>query len=715
VRTIYIHKARLKLYKRRALFVCRIAVCLFYFSPALAQKEEDNSMQPEALLLRAVLEKNHYSPRVLDDNFSSQVFNRFVNLLDHHHLYFTGADLKVLSAYRLQIDNELNGTPWKFLPLITDLYKQRLAISEKTFSEILQKPFDFSTDQKISFSTADDSLVFARDEKDYTLRWVRWLKYETLLQLVSLQIKADTGSTEPPFPYAREAEMRQKVLKIEKRDIKRMLDHPSGFENYVASLFFNAITSCYDAHSSYFSKTDWQNFQSGLSTESYSFGMDINENETGDIIIERLVPGGPAWKSNELHKGDVLLELKWTGKNPMDLAGAEIQEVEAMFEASNSEKMEITVKKMNGQVKTIALIKEKIRDDENIVKSFILKGEKKIGYISLPGFYTEWENTQGRGCSNDVAKEIMKLKAEKIDGLILDIRDNGGGALVEGLNLAGIFINEGPLFMIQKRDRKPSVLKDMNRGTVYDGPMAVMVNGQSASASELFASTLQDYNRALVIGSRTFGKATGQATLPLDTTVKDLSELKSAFGVAAVTVEKLYRVTGKSAQLNGVKPDIHLPDIYESLDHYEDAIPFALPSDVIDKKVLYSPLALMPVAELSKESAKRIELIESFQIIKKMMGDSSLSRRKNMVFSLNIAGFSKLIKDRYAWYDALENASNRDIEIFKVDNVGYDKELIEMDTYGQEINSIIIKNLQTDIYVEETFQILNNLINLTKH
>jgi carboxyl-terminal processing protease len=711
----HIHKLSLKLFKRGVFPVWRVTVCLFFASSALAQVKEVNPLQREAILLRSSLEKNHYSPRVLDDKFSKQVFFRLVNLLDPHHLYFTASDLKALSAYKLQIDNELNGNSWKFLSAITDLYKQRLLISEKTFSEILQKPFDFSGDQKINFSTEDDSLVFAHDEKDYTTRWVRWLKYETLLQLVSLQMKADTGKTEAPFPFAKEAEMRQKVLKLEKRDIKRMLDHPSGFENYVASLFFNAITSCYDAHSSYFSKTDWQNFQSGLSSESYSFGMDIDENETGDIVIERLVPGGPAWKSNELHKGDVLLELRWTGKNSMDLAGAEIQEVEAMFEASNSEKMEITVKKMNGQVKTIALLKEKIRDDENIVKSFILSGEKKIGYISLPGFYTEWENALGKGCSNDVAKEIMKLKAEKIDGLILDIRDNGGGALVEGLNLAGIFINEGPLFMMQKRDLKPVVWKDMNRGTVYDGPMAVMVNGQSASASELLASTLQDYNRAVIIGSRTFGKATGQATLALDTNVKDLSELKSAFGIAAVTVEKLYRVTGKSAQLNGVKPDIHLPDIYESLDYYEDAIPFALPSDVLNKKVLYSPLAPLPLNELSKESAKRIESIGSFQIIKKMVADSALSRRKNIVFSLNPTSISKVIKDKYAWYEALEDAGNRDIEIFKVDNVGYDKDLIKMDTYGQEINNIIIKNLQTDIYVEETFQILNNLINLTKH
>jgi carboxyl-terminal processing protease len=694
--------------------ICRAIVCFMFISPAFGQVKEAGSLRKEAMLLRAMLEKNHYSPRILDDKLSQQVFYRFVNMLDPHHLYFTASDLKALTIYKLKIDNELNGDSWEFLPFITNLYKQKLIISEKSASEILQQPFDFSVKQVISFSAAD-SAGFARDEKDFTMRWEKWLKYETLLELVNLQMKADTGDVEPPFPLAKEPEVRQKLLKVEKRTIKRMLEHPSGFDNYMGTLFFNALTSCFDAHSSYFSKTGWQNFQSELSSESYSFGIDIIENEIGDIIIERLVPGGPAWKSNELHKGDILLEIKWAGKKAMDLGGAEMSEVESMFGASNSERMEITVKKVNGQVKTVALLKEKIRADENIVKSFILKGERKIGYISLPGFYTEWENTLGMGCSNDVAKEIFKLKEEKIDGLILDIRYNGGGALIEGLNLAGIFINEGPLFMIQKRDRKPTVLKDINRGTVYDGPMAVMINGQSASASELLASTLQDYNRAIIVGSRTFGKATGQATMALDSNMRDLSDLTSSFGVAAVTVQKLYRVNGKSAQLNGVRPDIYLPDIYESLNSYENALPFALPSDSVNKKVFYSPLKQLPISELSKESAKRRASIESFQIIEKMVGDSSLKRRKRETFSLDISSFGKIIKEKYAWYEALANAGSRDVNLFKVDNVGYDKDLIKMDTYSQEINDLIIKNLQTDIYVEETFQILNNLINLTKY
>jgi carboxyl-terminal processing protease len=701
--------------KKRIAIFTGLFLLLWVFLSSFVQAQFPDPFFQEAILLRKNLQKNHYSPPPVDDKLSRQIFYNFINLLDPRHLYFTIGDLKELDIYKLRIDDELNGDSWKFLSFATNLYKQRLLISERTANEILQKSFDFSLKEKISFSKAD-STGFALDEKDYVRRWTKWLKYETLLQIMAQQIKSDTGSLQTaPVTLFKEPEMRQKVMKIENRDIKRILEYPSGFENYVSSLFFNAVTSCFDAHSSYFSKTGWQNFQSRMSTETFSFGIDMSGNETGDIVIERLVPGGPAWKSNELHKGDVLLELKWIGKNSIDLNGAEVSEVESMFAASNSERMEITVRKTNGQIKTVALLKEKIRDDENIVKSFILKGEKKIGYISLPGFYTEWENTSGKGCSNDVAKEILKLKEENIDGLILDIRHNGGGALVEGLSLAGIFIDEGPLFMIQKKDRKTMVIKDLNRGTVYDGPMAVMINGRSASASELLASTLQDYNRAVIVGSRSFGKATGQVTVPLDSSMRDLSNIKSTHGVVAVTVEKLYRVNGKSAQLNGVQPDIYLSDIYESLGYYETSLPFALPSDSVNKKVLYTPLSPLPIKELARESALRIASSESFQAITKLVSDTLINRKKKQVFILDINSFSKLIKDKYSWYERLERAGKRNSNLYKVDYVSFDQELMKMDKYRQEINLIIIKNMQSDIYIEETFQILTNLINLAKH
>jgi carboxyl-terminal processing protease len=690
-----------------------IAIYLFCFPFSLNAQQQENLRQ-EAMLLRKTFLNSHYAPRTLDDKFSEQVFNRFINSLDPSHIYFTADNIKELSVYKFQLDDEFEGASWKFLPLATAIFQQRLLLAERTFQEILQKPFDFTIKESIAF-VDKDSLTFAADDKEYLKRWQKYMKYKTLSHIVDINGQNDSliaGKKDYDF-LSKEPEMRKKVGLIERRHIRKILEDPAGYENYIGSIFFNSFVSCFDAHSSYMSKTEWQNFKSGLSTESYSFGIDIDENKNGDIVIERLVPGGPAWKSNELHKGDILMVLKWADKPEMDLTGAGIREVKHIIEASNSERMYLTVKMANGQIKTVSLLKEKIRDDENIVKSFILKGEKKIGYISLPGFYTEWENNSGRGCANDVAKEIVKLREENIDGIILDIRYNGGGALTEGQNLAGIFINEGPLFMMQSSDGKAIVKKDLNRGTVYDGPMLVMVNGQSASASELLASTLQDYNRAVIVGSPTFGKATGQGIMPLDTSVRSLSEFSSPYGIVTVTLEKLYRVTGKSAQLYGVQPDVHLPDIFEILGYHESSMPFALPSDSINKKVYFTPLASLPVKELAEKSSGRIQSSKSFQTIQKLMSDPVVKQKMNEDLPLSVEAFRKKAVENNLFWDALKDACEQHTILYKAENVNFDKNLIELDTYSKEINDIQIANLESDIYLEESFQILANLINLT--
>jgi len=665
----------------------------------------------EALLLCRTLEKNHYSPRSIDDQLSREVFTKFLKTLDRNGLYFLASDYKEFTAYEFSIDDELKGKSWGFLPLVTERYKQRLIDADKTIAAILEKPFDYSSKELIKFPE-EDSLSFSADEKAYQLQWSKYLKYKTLWQLVSLY---QDSSVSDQTILSKESSIRQKVKVVQKRKIKRILESPNGYENYIASLFFGSVTCCFDPHSVYMSKTDWENFESSLSREAFSFGMDLDENEAGDVYITRLVPGGPAWKSNELHKDDVLTELKWEGKEAIDLTGAESDEVEGILESSNSIKLDITVRTSTGMYKTVSLVKEKIREEDNIVKSYILKGDKKIGYISLPGFYSEWENMSPLGCSNDVAKEIIKLKEEKIDGLILDIRYNGGGSLIEGLNLAGIFINEGPLFMMQSSDKKPYVMKDMNRGTVYDGPLVLMVNGQSASASEVLASTLQDYNRALIVGSTTYGKATGQIVIPMDSTINpsDLEKtgLRSEYGVSTVTVKKLYRITGKSAQLKGVIPDIHLPDIYEVLEYREMFYKTALPSDSVSKKVVYSPLSPLPVKNLSEKSKARVSSNNDFQLLKKII-DSQVKIQKEMnLVSLNFTQFKNKTLANYKEWEMLEKNGIGKSSVYTVENTSYDKELMNLDNYSKEINDILTGNIKEDIYIQESFHIITDLIN----
>ncbi|MCU0353794.1 MAG: carboxy terminal-processing peptidase, partial [Cytophagales bacterium] len=641
-----------------------LRLCFFFLFPTVVYAQRPVSWQEQAIALRKLLETKHYSPQAVDDRFSAQLLARFLKTLDPSGLYFTAADGKQLTAFQTQLDDELRGNGWKFLPLATGLYQKRLSQAEQTVAALTKSPFVFSAAETIDFGRFDtDSLTFVATEAEQTQRWGKWLKFRTL---------ADMTATQPDLPNssldkltAREPAARAKVRTIEQRNLRRLLNHPAGFEALVAGFFLNAIGECFDPHTRYFSNNGREDFQAALSTETLSVGIDLDEDDDGNVVIAHLVPGGPAWQSNELHKGDVLTQLKRPGQNAVDLAGAEADEVAEMLAASKTDKLELTVRKADGLEKTVSLVPAKIRADENIVKSYILKGDLKIGYISLPGFYTEWEDFEaGLGCANDVAKEIVKLKQANVEGLILDIRYNGGGSLREGLALAGIFIDEGPLALMQETGGKPVLMKDMNRGTLYDGPMAVMVNGHSASASELLAGTLQDYNRAVIVGSTTYGKATGQQVLPIDPAVNAAapghSKVKSDWGFAKVTLSKLYRVTGKSAQRQGVVPHVAQPDVFETLGQRESNQPTALPADSVNKKVVFAALKPLPVADLNQRSQARMSADESFRAVRQW-NDSRRKRKEQekKPIVLHPASFKTLAAETQQRWQTLHKALER--------------------------------------------------------
>ncbi|MBO9701922.1 MAG: carboxy terminal-processing peptidase [Sporocytophaga sp.] len=664
------------------------------------------NLKKETQLLETSLSSNHYSKKQMDDELSSKSFSKFIDLLDPEAIYLTAQDIRTFKPFEKQIDDELKGKMWKLLDVVIPIYKQRLTEAEKGLSDILSKPFTFTKGDELSIDTANH-LPFSEFDEDIKIRWKEHLTIEVLNQMYNICTIIGQNNL-----LTKEAEAREKTKIIEKRRVRRILDHPEGFDNYVASLYFDAITSVFDPHTNYMSKTSWQNFESLLTSEELSFGINLDESETGNILIESLVPGGPAWKSGQLNKDDVLLELQWEGKETVDLTASDIQEVEELMGQSNTQKLNIKIKKSSGEILSVSLIKEKIDNDDNTVKGLILAGSKKIGYISLPGFYSEFENLN-HGCANDVAKEIIKLKEQKIDGLILDIRYNGGGSLYEGMNLAGIFIDEGPLISLKNRDGKTSVLKDMNRGTIYDGPLVVMVNSSSASASEVLASTLQDYNRAVIVGGNTYGKASGQIIIPLDTTVgktpNQFDNSSSPHGFLKVTIEKLYRINGKSAQLKGVKPDITLPDIFDVIDYKESNYSNALPYDSINKKIIYQQLPALPINTLSKKSQQRIGSNLAFQDLNKFI--KTYSDWMQAPVPLYPPDFKKYNDDRQVALKTLKKSIVKPTTTFKVENTSYENQVLQADPYKKELNDLLLKRTQSDIYIEESYSIITDLIN----
>ncbi|MFH2094081.1 MAG: S41 family peptidase, partial [Bacteroidota bacterium] len=561
-------------------------------------------------MLTTALEKYHYQPRDIDNELSSQVFNMFFDLIDPEKVYFTRHDMDSLSLFKELIDDEILNQECKFFYKACEMYKKRLMETDSINGDILGRPFDFMKDDKMYMGGSREGYDFAKGDTERTDRLRKRLKYHALMMMLASRDSTSIPDKEElENMLAKQNEIRELLAKKEKRHIQRILNHGTGFESLMVSLFMNSIAMCYDPHTMYFTFNDFTSFESELSSEALSFGLEIDEKDNGNLEITRLVPGGPAWKSNELNNGDELVKMKWEKGEEIDLAYADIYEVMSMLSSTNDQELELTVRKAGGQIKKVTLRKEVIQSEENVINSFILEGKYRIGYIALPGFYTEWENFSGLGCANDVAKEILKLQKEGIDGLIFDLRNNGGGAMKEAMDLAGIFIDGGPLTISKVKGENPVSLKDMNRGTIYDGPLIIMVNKYSASASEILAAALQDHNRALIVGSPTFGKSTGQMILPMDTamnrTKATLSLLKKELDIIKVTDVKFYRITGKSHQATGVIPDILLPELETRYDESESDLPYYFANDSIQKKSYYTPMKDFPISLLGENSRER--------------------------------------------------------------------------------------------------------------
>lgn len=688
-----------------------ISVLILFLALACAVNSHAQSgkFQSQAITLKRVIEREHYSPRPVNDAFSAKLFDEFFQRIDPYKLYFTADDEKQLLVFRQQLDDELNGRQWKFLDKLLPLYKERLKKADTLINAVLQKPLDLNVAEKIALGA--DSLRYAVSEQQLKQKWQKWLKLQTLDFLADI-CELKKGDAKTCVQY--EAQAREKAKAAELRTIKKILQHPSGYENYVASIFCEAMANLFDPHTAYMPKTEKEAFETKMGGDGLYFGVSVVENEKGEIQLAQIMPGSPAWRSGELNQGDIILQIAWEGKEPITTDGASAEEISDLLDQSTN--LNFTVKKADGVVKTVSLVKEKAHNDNNVVKGFILKGERRIGYIYLPGFYTSFEETSIASCANDVAKEIVKLKKENIQGLILDVRYNGGGSMDEALDMAGIFIEDGPLALLKDRAGKTTTLKDMNRGTIYDGPLLLLVNGQSASASELLAAVLQDYNRAVVAGGNTYGKGTAQIILPVDTSrswkeTAPIPGYNPEYGFVKLTTEKFYRVNGSTTQYSGVKPDIELPEIFDELDFSESATPNALQPDTTKRNNYYKPLSPLPVSALKQKSQGRVTAQPAFEKL----------RQAGIVYKKQTAAAKGIVSLKWSDYFTVVHSNQPTVNPnekpapgkYEADNTSFDKEKITSNSFEQMINSQWKQRLLYDIYIQEAFNILNDLIQLT--
>lgn len=675
------------------------AGCVLFAGLSWAQ----TGIKPQAVLLKRVIEINHYAPRPVNDSFSVSLFNTLIKTLDPQKRIFLQPEYEKLAALSTQLDDELNGNSWQFLPLLKTMYRRAVERSDSLTKAILQKPFSFITKEEISLSRTVSG-TYAATVTALQQRYASWYKYLTLVNCYTISLNKEAGTGFDKVIEKNEAAVREK---IKKNALHATKFTSKSMDTYLEETYLNSLAMTYDPHTNYFSQDDNRTFQEGLSTEALSFGFDMDETEDGKIVIARLAPGGPAWISGELNQQDQILQVQPEGKDITDVSLVSVEDVYELIEDAAVQKAMIKVRKQDGTIKSVTLKKAKHEQDENVIQGFILQGTgantKKIGYMSLPDFYTTWDDEQGSGCANDMAKKIVEMKKEQISGLILDLRYNGGGSLMEALEIAGIFINDGPLMGYKDKGPKVTYLKDPNRGVIYDGPLAVLVNGQSASASEVVAAALQDYNRALIVGSNTFGKATMQQVLPMDT----LSKTAQTGTFVKTTLGKLYRLNGSTAQQKGVIPDIILPDWMDMEGYRETSFPTSLKPDEVARNAYYKPLAALPVAALATASKTRQGTSDFF---KQVADYSQLSAKKTITVPLQATAFEKWAAQNNTFMREKDPDVYRATKL-SIHNLAADAAKLQTNSYLKTVNGLILESLLEDGYIEETFLILTDFIN----
>lgn len=548
-----------------------IGAAFFAFNTIQANKQDTPELRQRKLLstIGRLLESEHYSPRAIDDNFSKDVFETYLKSLDPERNLFLKSDKDSLNIFLTSIDDEIHGSDIAFQPAVNKIYERRLKEGRKIFESIIEKPFNFLTDDSIFFNT--DKMAFAINENERYQRWYALIKYRVLDRYLNTLEEREKNKGKEKFIVKSdsllELEARNAVKKITLKrfeTLERDVNKDKRFE-----LFLNTITGLMDPHTDYFAPVEKRSFTEQMSGIIYGIGAQLTQDDFG-IKIASIQPGGPAWKSGQLLVNDVIVKIAQGSEEPVDVSGYETTDAVKLIRGNLGTEVRLTIKKPDGSYKEVVLIREKIILDEGYARSVVIQdGQDKYGYILLPDFYADFEREDGARCSEDVAKEIKKLKAENVKGIILDVRFNGGGSLYEVVQMTGLFIDQGPVVQIKNKEGRSQTLYDETPGTLYDGPLVVMVNEFSASASEIFAGAIQDYKRGIVVGSSsTYGKGTVQRNVAFGKPLDSLG-IQTEYGSVKLTFQKFYRVTGSSTQKKGVVPDVILPDEYEYLKYRE--------------------------------------------------------------------------------------------------------------------------------------------------
>ena len=668
-------------------------------------------------LLSFVLEKGHFSPIEINDEFSKKAYASYIESLDPTKRFFIQSDIAEFQKYELSIDDMIRSKDLSFFDLTYKRLMQRMKESKVIYTNILSKPLDLNDNETINVDY--EKLPYAATMKDLDQRWKKQLELAVLSDItdkediqnaLSSGISDETKDVKDAKP-AEKSEPKS-FEELEKTARKTTESNLNNNFNFIAELtredwftvYINAIVTQYDPHTYYFSPEDKEKFDVSMSGKFEGIGARLQKKNEG-IEVSELISGGPAWRGKLLEQGDIIIKVGQANEEAIDIAGMRLDDVIKKIKGPKGTLVKLTVKKVDGSVKVVPIVRDEVETEETFAKSTIVEKDGKLfGVIYLPKFYQTFENRSNRDAFKDVAIEIERLKAINVQGIVMDLRDNGGGSLETVVKMTGLFIDKGPVVQVKQAGGKAQILPDSDPKVQWDGPLVVMINNYSASASEIFAAAIQDYNRGIIIGSKqSYGKGTVQNVFELNEFVRgneygDLGALKT-------TTQKFYRVNGGSTQLEGVKSDIVMPDRFSFMQTGEKDEKSALPWDKIEPAI-YTPLQLS-YEKVIANSKKRIANNDNFNLIAenaKWIND----RKEDNTISLNYEAYKKELSEIES-----QTKKFKSIEKFKSNlkftSLPYELDLIAKDELLKEKRERWHAELVKDVYMSETLNVLTDL------
>ncbi|WP_425234592.1 carboxy terminal-processing peptidase [Ulvibacterium sp.] len=716
-----------------ALLLMLVAVASCSFTNKSFENDDKDKLLLD--LITYVLEKGHYEPKDIDDDFSVSVFEDFIDIIDPTKRYFLEEDILEFEQYKFQIDDQIKNTDISFFNLVYDRLMKRMNDAKELYKDVLAEPFDYNKKETININYDEES--FASSKKELKERWRKQLKYATLGTYdakLDINTSAKSGGasggdiamvdTKRPLDSNYKNSSSDRPLTIVEVEVaarestKKTLDE---FFDFVDDLerkdwfvqYINTIVDEFDPHTYYFAPDDKDKFDMSMSGKFEGIGARLQKKPEGAKIVE-IISGGPVWRDQRLDVGDEIIKVGQNGEEPIDIVGMRLDDAIKLIKGPEGTVVDLTVRKVDGSVEIVSLTRDVVELEESYAKSAnIIKDNQKFGLINLPKFYVDFNDYSERNAASDVAKEVERLKEEGVEGLILDLRDNGGGSLKTVVEMAGLFIKDGPIVQVRSSGKGKDVYDDKDERIQWDGPLVILVNELSASASEILAAAMQDYKRAVVIGSKqTFGKGTVQNVIPLDNIVR--SNEHGDLGAIKLTTQKFYRINGGSTQLEGVKSDVVVPDKYSYIDLGERDQSNPLKWDKIspadyeiwDGYIDYE----QTIANSNKRMAAnaQIKMIEeNAQWLKKEQDETIISLKYDVYKEEE-----KKDKERSDYFKSISEYDSH----LTFTSLKYEKELFTQDSVLREKRDRWHKNLAKDVYVEEAVNVLQDLkINNIKH